>query len=236
MKRFLSFFLIMLLLTSVCFADGTDNTEVIETGDETVVEGENTDSSVADPESSVTDPVTESGDETAVEGETDTTVVIEEVVPESVDDLTINAENVTLMSLLPEEDVYPSGAPLEGGVYMHLDTSELGEILVYVPVDYQYDSFTLNSSGQPINITASTISGYSYDGVDYSIRWSTFGVPTYRPVDYDYGTSYQTLTVNDIIATNIGFWGEGGVSYNYMLMYIMLGGLILLIALRIVGK
>lgn len=245
-KRFVircsSLFFGFTLLFSLCFSvlgdsevDVTGNTEVIETGDQTSDLIENTDGSISDLESSVQDPALMDGDQSSDVGETDTTVVIQEVVPESVEDLTINANEVVLYSLLPEEDVYPSGAPLQGGVYMNLDTVELGEVLVYVPVDYQYDSFTLNTNGQPINITASQISGYSYDGNDYNIRWSSFGIPTYRSVEYDYGTTYQTLTVNEILGTNIGFWAEGGVSYNYMLLYIILGGLILLIALKIVG-
>ena len=232
MNKILSFFLCVLVLTSVCFADGEeviDNLEVIDTVEDPLVDIEN----LADGSG---DPADGSGDQSSDQGEIDTTVVIQEVVPENVDDLTINANEVVLYSLLPEEDVYPSGAPLEGGVYMHLDTDELGDILVYVPVDYQYDSFTKNSNGQPINITASTITGYSFDGNDYNIRWQTWGVPMYRPVNYNTGIQYQELTVNEILGTNVGFWAEGGVSYNYMLLYIILGGIILLIALKIVGK
>ena len=232
MNKILSFFLCVLVLTSVCFADGEEviyNLEDIETVEDPLVDIENIDGSVVDP-------ALMSGDQSSDQGEIDPTVVIQEVVPENVEDLTINANEVVLYSLLPEEDVYPSGAPLEGGVYMHLDTDELGDILVYVPVDYQYDSFTKNSNGQPINITASTITGYSFDGNDYNIRWQTWGVPMYRPVNYNTGIQYQELTVNEILGTNVGFWAEGGVSYNYMLLYIILGGIILLIALKIVGK
>lgn len=213
------------LLFSLCFSvladsegEVADNTEVIE---EEVLE---------------VFPVDDIPDSDIVDDSP--TVEVVEVVPDeiSTDNLTVNANEVILYSLLPEEDVYPSGAPLEGGVYMYLDTRELGDVLVYVPVDYQYDSFTLNSNGQPINITASQITGYSYDGNDYNIRWTSWGVPTYRAVNYNTGTQYQELTVNEIISTNVGFWAEGGVSYNYMLLYIILGGLILLIALKIVGK
>lgn len=210
-------------MTSVCFADtdltlsdGESGEYVLE--DIEVLEDELETLPVDEPQ----EPITE----------------IVEVVPDEInaENLTVTANEVVLYSLLPEEDVYPSGAPLEGGVYMHLDTDELGDILVYVPVDYQYDSFTKNSNGQPINITASTITGYSFDGNDYNIRWQTWGVPMYRPVNYTGGVQFQELTVNEILGTNVGFWAEGGVSYNYMLLYIILGGLILLIALKIVGK
>lgn len=216
MKKLISALICLILLTSVCFAD-TGITPV--DGEEIEI-----DENLVDIE------------DMPIEEPTEPEVVIHEVVPENVEDLTINANEVVLYSLLPEEDVYPSGAPLEGGVYMHLDTDELGDILVYVPVDYQYDSFTKNSNGQPINITASTITGYSFDGNDYNIRWQTWGVPMYRPVNYTGGVQYQELTVNEILGTNVGFWAQGGVSYNYMLLYIILGGLILLIALKIVGK
>lgn len=52
-----------------------------------------------------------------------------------VDSLTVSANQV-LMSV-PEDNVYPPSAPLAGGVYMQVDTQQLGELIIYVPVSYQ---------------------------------------------------------------------------------------------------
>lgn len=121
-----------------------------------------------------------------------------------ISDLTINADNVLLASL-PENNEYPSGAPLSGGVYMEVNTSQLGTIIIYVPVANQYRSFTTNTSGDPINITGSTITGYSYAGDDYYIRWNSFGQAQYRLVESSYGQSYVNLDIISIDNTNIVF-------------------------------
>lgn len=120
----------------------------------------------------------------------------------NLESVTIHTESV-LMSV-PEDNVYPSGAPLQGGLYMQVDTSELGEIIIYVPTAYQYKSFTFNSDGRPVNITASTITGYCWDSNDYNVRWSSFGQAQYRRVS---GTvsSYVDLTITNVINTNVVF-------------------------------
>lgn len=119
----------------------------------------------------------------------------------SVDGLTVYADNV-LMSV-PEDNVYPSGAPLVGGLYMEVSTSQLGDILIYVPTSYQYKSFTYNTDGAPVNITSSTITGYYYGSADYNVRWSSFGQAQYRLVSGGY--SYQDLDITDVLNTNIVF-------------------------------
>lgn len=121
----------------------------------------------------------------------------------SVGELTINAESVLLS--VPEENEYPSGAPLLGGLYMELETVELGRILVYVPASYQYKSFTKNTAGRPVNITASTITGYCWDTYDYNVRWSSFGQAQYRRISSGSSYSYADLTVTDVLNTNVVF-------------------------------
>lgn len=130
------------------------------------------------------------------------------------DTLEVNADTVMLMSNLPEDNDYPSGAPLQGGVYIHADTVQLGEIIIYVPTEDQYKAFTYNTSGQPINITGSTITGYTYTGNDYYVRWNSFGQAQYRLVNNTgYGTSYEDLNISEVLNTNVVFI-EGNEDLN----------------------
>lgn len=117
------------------------------------------------------------------------------------DTLQISTEAVYLISEQQLDD-FPSGAGMQTGVYMDVETSELGSIVIWVPSNYQYRSFALNESGIPVNITSSTITGYYYGSDDYSVRWSSFGQASYRLVD---GTGYtwEALTITDINGTNV---------------------------------
>ena len=125
-----------------------------------------------------------------------------ESIDNDVETLLINANNVVLNSASENND-YPADAPLMGGLYMDVTTSELGDILIYVPADYQYKSFGKTADGVPVNITASTISGYTYDGNNYYIRWSSFGTAQYRSSSSSY--NYSALTITAINNTNIVF-------------------------------
>lgn len=119
-----------------------------------------------------------------------------------VDSLTVQADTV-LMSA-PENNEYPSGAPLAGGVYMQVTTQALGELLIYVPSNYQSKSFTFESSSKEvINITSSTITAYVVDQASYSFRWSSFGRLQYRRNSGSY--SYEDVNITDILNTNIVF-------------------------------
>ena len=119
-----------------------------------------------------------------------------------VDSLTVSANQV-LMSV-PEDNVYPPSAPLAGGVYMQVDTQQLGELIIYVPVSYQFKSFTFAANTEtPVNITSSTISGYTYSSTDYQIRWASFGQCQYRPYSGSY--SYTDLDITSVLNTNIVF-------------------------------
>ena len=119
-----------------------------------------------------------------------------------VDSLTVQADTV-LMSA-PENNEYPSGAPLAGGVYMQVTTQALGELLIYVPSNYQSKSFTFESgSKEVINITSSTITAYVVDQASYSFRWSSFGRLQYRRNSGSY--SYENVNITDILNTNIVF-------------------------------
>ena len=119
-----------------------------------------------------------------------------------VDSLTVQAQQVLLSA--PENNDYPSGAPLAGGVYMQVTTSALGELLIYVPSNYQSKAFTFESgTKEVINITSSTITAYVVDQADYSFRWSSFGRLQYRRNSGSY--SYEYVNITDILNTNIVF-------------------------------
>ena len=119
-----------------------------------------------------------------------------------VDSLTVQAQQVLLSA--PENNDYPSGAPLAGGVYMQVTTSALGELLIYVPSNYQSKAFTFESgTKEVINITSSTITAYVVDQADYSFRWSSFGRLQYRRNRGSY--SYEDVNITDILNTNIVF-------------------------------
>lgn len=105
----------------------------------------------------------------------------------------IAAEAAQLLAL-------PSSRPLAGGTYFEVDTSQLGECLIYIPVDYQRGSFTYYGSNL-FNLRSATITGILYAGnTSYSVRWSAFSTPTYR-VGSNY--NYEDLTVTEVLDTNI---------------------------------
>lgn len=220
MKKILSFIMAAIIISSLTVSViGVDEQE------EEIVLYENPSSSEPDPvEEPSEEPLEESGEEVIeddasedqTEDPSDQTEEEDDEELESIytDTLEVNADTVMLMSNLPEDNDYPSGAPLQGGVYIHADTSQLGEIIIYVPTEDQYKAFTYNTSGQPINITGSTITGYTYTGNDYYVRWNSFGQAQYRLVNNSgYGTSYEDLDISEVLNTNVVFI-EGNEDLN----------------------
>lgn len=186
MRHYIAFF--FALIFSFTFAFASELPEAIPETEELPV----TEEAPVEP----SEPV-EDGEE-VVEGEP---VV---VVPESIvtDSLTIEAGVVTLA--MPENNEYPSDSPLSGGVYIEVDTRELGEVLIYVPTDYQYRSFAFDESGNIVNIRSATITGVLYDGnTVYSVRFTSFGNPSYRLATGNY--TWDDLTVTEVLNTNVVF-------------------------------
>lgn len=127
----------------------------------------------------------------------------EEPFVEDTGSVHINADAVYLTS--PEEAVvYSVGDVLSGGAFFEVDTSELGNVKIYIPIDYQEGSFAYDNYGNLVNIRASTITGYILDGTQYSVRWTSFGTPQYRLLNYSgVGSSYNDLTVESVSDTNV---------------------------------
>lgn len=118
-------------------------------------------------------------------------------------DITVNADAVYLTS--PEDEVtYAVGDVLSGGAFFEVSTDELGEVKIYVPIDYQEGSFAYDNNANLVNIRSATITGYILDGTQYTVRWTSFNTPQYRLVNYSgVGSSYEDLTIYSVNDTNI---------------------------------
>ena len=117
------------------------------------------------------------------------------------DRLFITANEVVLAAE-SDAQAFSVSSPLAGGAYISATTLQLGEVKIYVPVDFQRDSFTVDTSGNLVSLRSSTISGLMYSGSNtYNFRISAFGNPTYRLYDSSY--SYSDLTMTDILDTNV---------------------------------
>lgn len=129
-----------------------------------------------------------------------------EETPGAAQQITIQAEQVVIQSEAENSVLYASASTfLQGGYYMVARTN-LGSVRIYVPVNYAKGSFTYNSSGEPVNITSSTISGYFVrNGSLYSVRFSSMGGITYRLTDGS-GYSWSDLSVTSVDDTNIQFF------------------------------
>jgi len=107
-------------------------------------------------------------------------------------------------------DNYPANAPIAGGVYIQANVTTLGNVLIFVPVEYQlnYLSF-LRGTTNVINIGNATVTCNLYSGNNYQnyyqARFTRFGTLEYY---YNYqGSNYRwdPLTVNSIQNTNVQF-------------------------------
>lgn len=166
---------------------------------ETPADGEEIEPSVSEPPAEV--PLEGEGSG-PIDSPSPESLELSETAPSVVGEMTVQAETVVLG--LPEENDYPTDSPLAGGLYIECNTAELGEVLIYIPVDYQYKSFTFDETGNIVNIRSSTISGLLYRGSStYTFRISSFSNPTYR--SYNSGSSYSDLTVTSVLNTNVVF-------------------------------
>lgn len=128
-------------------------------------------------------------------------------------------------------DDYPSNAPFTGGYYISADTN-LGDAVLYVPKEYQYGSFALDTSGNLVNLTAGTISGILKVGSrSYNLRISSFSTPEYREQSGS-SWSWYDLTVRDIVSANVQIFEDGDAVRLWptdtvlLLILILFGGVI----------
>lgn len=118
---------------------------------------------------------------------------------------------------------------LNGACYMQVQSS-IGEQIIYIPVGYVENSFCLDDNGLPVNITGSSITGYTLDSSGsryYRITINPFGEDwTYRLNSSGYTT--ETFTVTELIDTNINFVTNDSIEtkkINYDLVLIGLLGM-----------
>lgn len=130
----------------------------------------------------------------------------EEAGPEK--EITIQAETVIIQPAAeePEEDIslFSASSHLQGGYYMQAQTN-LGSVTIYVPSNFKKGCFTYDQNNQPVNITASTISGYLYRGSGlYNVRFASMGGNTYRLYNSS-SSSWSNLSFTSVGDTNIQF-------------------------------
>jgi hypothetical protein len=104
---------------------------------------------------------------------------------------------------------YPNEFPsdvtgLTGGAFL-VGKSGSYDVTIILPITYQFDTFTFDTSGRIYNVTNSTITGRVYlNNTVYNIRWQPFSL---SQVYYPTSTYYQwtDFYVSNISDTNIEF-------------------------------
>lgn len=141
---------------------------------------------------------------------------------------------------LAAAEVYAITDDVQYGAYFHANVSQLGDVYIYVPVAAAADSFSYDSSGIPINITASSITGYvAGSNSNQSIQFPSFGVPRWRisnQYDYEYVTSWSDLGSTVTVYDNEDAFVSYGVEYWAKIIAVaVLASLVLNFLLRLLG-
>lgn len=118
---------------------------------------------------------------------------------------------ITVISAIPAFSIYypneyPDYIPFVGAKYIEVNTS-IGVGTIIVPSSIPDRYLSVGSSNSYIyNTTSSTISGVFRlrNGTDYSLRFSAFDVAQYYTAG-SYNPTYNTLTITEILNTNIEF-------------------------------
>ncbi len=102
---------------------------------------------------------------------------------------------------------YGSDAPnttiVSGAPFFDVSTSQLGNIVIFLPINYMRDTFCFTGTQNIFNLTAGTVTGFATVGNDvYTVRWLNFSTPQYRVKDGS-GYQYDDLTITAVNNTNI---------------------------------
>lgn len=141
--------------------------------------------------------------------------------------------SILTVQVFAYDSVPPASSDFGYTAFITLDTSELGEVSIVLPVTWLENSLSWDGSALR-NITNSTITGYYGPDTSYdSVRWSAFSGPQYRAESGSY-YSWEDLTVLEVVSTNINLvedWGEVGVTrqMNYYVIFLLIGGVLLLL-------
>lgn len=199
MKKIVCFVLAFALFTVPIIVQAEEVTMTDIVGDELPPVGEAVKNEVVENETVADGEAVEDGN-TANDDEASNEKESTERNPESV---TINANEVTIVdNSEPEIEPYvvPS-TPIAGGWYIEANTSQLGDVKIYVPVNYKDGSFSYTTNNV-ISLQSSTITGvmYASTGV-YTIRFNAFTAPQYRL--YDTGYTYTDLNIIEVYSSNV---------------------------------
>lgn len=199
MKKVVCFVLAFALFTVPIIVQAEEIVMSDVVGDDIPAQGEAVNNEVVENETVADGEVVEDGN-TANDDEASNEKESTEKNPESV---TINANEVTIVdNSEPEIEPYvvPS-TPIAGGWYIEANTSQLGDVKIYVPVNYKEGSFAYTNDNV-ISLQSSTITGvmYASSGV-YTIRFTAFASPQYRT--YDSGYTYADLNIGEVYSSNV---------------------------------
>lgn len=144
------------------------------------------------------------------------------------DEASIDASTVQVVS-------EPKYAPYIGSGWITGTVAGLGEVYVYVPINFS-DVWGTTSEGFLCNVGANSVSGvmFTASGTKYIFSCSSFAVPRYRLSDssgYQYSDLYLTVTGSNLdIATNF----PGTYTFSNSWPYIVIGllGVILVCMMR----
>lgn len=114
-------------------------------------------------------------------------------------------------------DLLASDGGLAGGYYFVCDCALGYDLMFYVPVEWAYDVFTLDSSGAPVNLSNSTCYAYCPDFPDYTFSCSRFGTFTYRATNYN----TTDLAITDISDTNISFFDDSTINLSPVVLQVL---------------
>lgn len=113
---------------------------------------------------------------------------------------------------------------LAGGYYMLVDCALGSDVMLYVPLEWATDVFTLDRSGAPVNLSNSTCYAYAPAFPDYTIQCSRFGTFTYRTSNYN----TLDLMITEISDTNIRFLDDTASRLSDRDLLVMICGVLFL--------
>lgn len=195
------------------------------------------DQSVTDPESGTSAYDQEGGGDSDMDDPSDTGLSESDGSLESlyVTNLIIEGEENT-------EDIesYSIVDNVQYGSYFHADISDFGEVYIYIPIANSSDCFSYNSSGIPVNITGSSITGYiAGESSNQSIQFPSFGIPRYRVNnynDYVYITDWEEIDSSVIVYSNEdNFSSYPDNYYLRMIFFVAAADLVLNFFIRLLG-
>lgn len=218
-------FLLALSLCCVCvFADDVPADDVLSGGADLSVQEPSDDTGLFEEGSSGNYDVPD--DSSFVD-----TLVVSNLIVEGEDEAAAAAAEAEIYSIAPN---------VQYGAYFHADITGFGDAYVYIPVAYASDSFSYNSDGVPINITASTITGYvAGSNSNQSIQFPSFGVPRYRVNnynDYVYITDWNEIdSTVTVYSSEDNFYSYSEVYFLRFLVMLLSADLVLNMLIRLLG-